>query len=1090
MFKFNIGLKVAALLGVTALTVFVMVPRRVSTVLADSNLNCTSSTQPTFNPYNTVLDNAGGCVDYSFMRANVNGGGWTTGSIQAQAGDKVDVVLYIDNGAALNSAALTGMVLNTSASLGANTSHAVSASVTASNANNSLSGNLNIATADGSSLQVDSYTGEWFQYSSDMGSLGNVVNTSTSLPDQAACFPFVRFIHIVFDVVGQQVQPSQPQSFNLNVSNPPICANYGAPTFSVTNASSGLIGKQIYWSSTFNGQSTGENKDGYSQYINNSGSWSGVGSVFNSNQVGSWTKTASFVDGNGNVIASQTVSFTVLPTNDPSCGGTTPPPASYGFNLSITPNQVCVNTQSSVAITNAISNLNGKQVFWSSTLNGQNTGENLSGYNQFINNGSYSGQTSTWTASEVGSWTKTASFVDANGNVIASQTTGFTVLPLSNSACGGTPPVQTYTATASATVSATASASCANGTSATASASASASATATSSVSQQDAQNQAQSKANAQAQAQANAQAQASASAQCPSTPVTPVCTSNGNFALNASTPAKNGGSYAVTLTWTSTGSHQIKITQINPGTSVENTTIIGNANGNQTITGLLAGSTYIFKMYDVACGQFLSSVQVTTPANAGQLVCSVANSTINSGSQANFSATGGTAPYNWSGDGSPSTGSGSTYNPVYTNTGTSSLNHNVTVTSSDGQTANCGVVVSAAPQQTTSGGNCNNDSSSCNNNTNTNNSSNGSGNNNSNQNNNNNINGNNNTTTNTNNNCVNNSCNTTNTVYINGSGSVVPANQFSQLSITKGVRSLYSNNNYNNNYNGSFANSTNANNGDTVQFQIVVTNTGSATANNVRLTDNLPGGLNLVSGSVTSNGGYSNGNNFYGSMNLGSLSAGQSVTVTFSATVSGGVSASIQNIATASSDNAGSVQASAWVFVNSGSVQGGNVNLTYSKSAFNNTKNQNATAITASNEDYITYTLTVLNSGNTPANNFVITDDLSQVLPYADIADYGGGSLSGNVITFPGITVPANGSITRSFEVRVKFGLASNLSYVMTNTYGNVVTIRINTPQVLGAFTAPKTGADTNAFAFAGLLTAGFAVYKKKNVVMKLIFS
>ena len=58
-------------------------------------------------------------------------------------------------------------------------------------------------------------------------------------------------------------------------------------------------------------------------------------------------------------------------------------------------------------------------------------------------------------------------------------------------------------------------------------------------------------------------------------------------------------------------------------------------------------------------------------------------------------------------------------------------------------------------------------------------------------------------------------------------------------------------------------------------------------------------------------------------------------------------------------------MQASAWVFVNgNGNVLGGNVNLTYSKSAFNNTKNQDATAVIASREDYITYTLTVQNSG------------------------------------------------------------------------------------------------------------------------------
>jgi hypothetical protein len=59
-----------------------------------------------------------------------------------------------------------------------------------------------------------------------------------------------------------------------------------------------------------------------------------------------------------------------------------------------------------------------------------------------------------------------------------------------------------------------------------------------------------------------------------------------------------------------------------------------------------------------------------------------------------------------------------------------------------------------------------------------------------------------------------------------------------------------------------------------------------------------------------------------------------------------------------------------------------------------------------------------------------------------------------------------------------------------MSNTYGNVVNIRINNPQVLGAFVAPKTGADTMGITFSMLLTLGFVAFKKRELISKLVLN
>lgn len=121
---------------------------------------------------------------------------------------------------------------------------------------------------------------------------------------------------------------------------------------------------------------------------------------------------------------------------------------------------------------------------------------------------------------------------------------------------------------------------------------------------------------------------------------------------------------------------------------------------------------------------------------------------------------------------------------------------------------------------------------------------------------------------------------------------------------------------------------------------------------------------------------------------------------------------------------------------------------------------------------DEIEYTLTTTNQTGA-AVSYIVTEDLADVLNYAELTDAGGGTLTDTKLIWAAKNIPAGGSITNSFKVTVKDPIPNNqpsvnnpsgYDYNMFNSYGNEVNIKINKPLIQEivevATNLPETGA------------------------------
>jgi hypothetical protein len=179
------------------------------------------------------------------------------------------------------------------------------------------------------------------------------------------------------------------------VDQAPSYAVGESTTYSVNCAA---VNAPIYWSSTLNSVSTGENMAYYGQNTDSSGHWYATAGAWVGANRGLWTKTATV---NG---ASVTVTFYVTP------------------NLAVNSLVDTISTPTFMAGQGTTYTISGappnNQIQWTSTLNNVSTGEYRAYYGQTTDaNGNWTALGGAWTAAQAGAWLKTATFVDpANPN--------------------------------------------------------------------------------------------------------------------------------------------------------------------------------------------------------------------------------------------------------------------------------------------------------------------------------------------------------------------------------------------------------------------------------------------------------------------------------------------------------------------------------------------------------------------------------------------------------------------------------------------------------------------------------------------------
>ncbi len=176
---------------------------------------------------------------------------------------------------------------------------------------------------------------------------------------------------------------------------------------------------------------------------------------------------------------------------------------------------------------------------------------------------------------------------------------------------------------------------------------------------------------------------------------------------------------------------------------------------------------------------------------------------------------------------------------------------------------------------------------------------------------------------------------------------------------------------------------------------------------------------------------------------------------------------------------------------------------ITQSKEARNVTQAlANANGTTASPSDRIEYTIYTTNVGNV-ATTTTVTENLQDVLEYADLSFTGGGIFDpvAKTLTWENVAVGGNATDTRTFAIQIKSTIAETpragndpaaYDCVITNSYGNTISIAMQCPIIKTIETTvqqlPSTGPTENMLFAGGLFVIVTYFYARSRVMNKEI--